>query len=193
MQAKICLKLYFCKQQAVLLCILILSLVEVAGNFWVIKCCGRCPTIWIWHFGSDYFDARGTIKSRCDRRKVGVSRFETSGPDVRLARGCSHASVERFEIGDLLHRWIWELEQESKIWGGWRLLSETCIRFRAGWQRFGHQGGIKVIWAYKKLDILKISAGDSCSRSGTARSQIINQNIFQNTDRDFRKSYHHTT
>ena len=43
----------------------------------------------------DNFDARGTIKSRCDRRKVGVSRFETSGPDVRLARASNDL---RFEI-----------------------------------------------------------------------------------------------
>jgi len=39
---------------------------------------------------------------------------------------------ERPRILDWLHRWIWELEQESKTWGGWRLLSFAIIRFWAG-------------------------------------------------------------
>ena len=45
-------------------------------------------TLWLWQFWLS-----GTIKSRCDRRKVGVSRFESSAWDFR--RGLSGVALSR--------------------------------------------------------------------------------------------------
>lgn len=105
--------------------ILILSFAEVADNFWV-----KNVVVAVRQFRSDNFAwATPLNHDVTEENEASVDwriRRQTFGERERQSR-----SIERFEIWDLFHRWIWELELDPKNLGCCRLLSETCIRFWA--------------------------------------------------------------